>query len=73
MTTPAWDGAKLRQLRISRGWTREQLAVQIGRSAARIRAYEVDQPPPPLIASRIAAALQVPLDTLLTSPAGTDG
>lgn len=71
MTTPAWDGAKLRQLRISRGWTAKQLAAKVGRSPSRIRSYETRHTPPPVIAARIAAALGVDPDQLTT--AGSDG
>lgn len=69
-----WDGPKQRQLRQQRGWTAEDLAVIIRRSGTIIRRYETGLVHPPLCqAAAIAAALGVDLDTLLTSPAGSDG
>lgn len=71
MPETVWDGTKLRQLRISRGWTAKQLAAKVGRSPSRIRSYETRHTPPPVIAARIAAALGIDPDQLTT--AGTDG
>lgn len=62
-----FDGSRLRQVRLARHLTPEQLAVSIGRSAPTIHAYEHGRivPSTPALAA-LADALKIPVDDLFT-------
>ncbi|MDI3256921.1 MAG: helix-turn-helix transcriptional regulator [Kyrpidia sp.] len=60
-------GAKLKQLRLERGWTLEQLAARSGLSISHISSLERGTRTKPSfqVAVRLARALDVPLSTFL--------
>lgn len=62
-----FDGTRLRQIRTQRGFRPEALALQINRSVQTLHAYEVGRAQPPVtVLCRLADALGVEVETLLT-------
>jgi transcriptional regulator with XRE-family HTH domain len=63
--------AQLRRLRERRGWSRRELGLQVGRCFESIRGYEQGKiVPPPVTVGRLAAALGVEYEALVTEDEG---
>lgn len=67
-------GARLKQLRLGRGWTQKQLAAQIHKSTATIGSYEQNIQIPPIDVLIILSSLfHVGIDELLGIDTGKEG
>ena len=62
-------GRRIAEVRISRGWTQEQCAVELEITVRRLRRFEAGANMTLLTLERIALALGVPVRSLLDAPA----
>jgi putative transcriptional regulator len=61
--------SRLRVLRAERGWTQDQLAVEVGVSRSAINALETERHDPSLdLAYRIAAVFDAPVEQIFPNP-----